>query len=166
MGSFSFFCLFNGSFHGDDCDITNSRKKSKILMNKLHKRRLIYIGLLSLFTSTACGLIIYALRQNINLFLTPKQVMTEHIPANYHFRLGGMVKKGSVVHEKEKIGLTFSITDFKDTIIVRYRGILPDLFREGKGVIASGHLSKTGIFIANEVLAKHDENYMPKMRQE
>ena len=131
-------------------------------MNKIHKRRLYYVGLFALGLALASSLIFYALKQNINVFLTPNQLLTANLSPDYHFRLGGMVKNGSVIHEKEGLGVQFTVTDFKRDVIVRYVGVLPDLFREGKGVVAQGYLNKEGIFTATQVLAKHDENYMPK----
>ncbi|MBX3708705.1 MAG: cytochrome c maturation protein CcmE [Gammaproteobacteria bacterium] len=133
-------------------------------MNKIHKRRIYYIGLLTLGLTIATSLILYALKQNINAFLTPDQITHAHFIADRHFRLGGMVKKGSLIHNKTGLGVEFIVTDFKHELKVRYVGILPDLFREGKGVIAEGNLNTQGIFVANQVLAKHDENYMPKTR--
>lgn len=131
-------------------------------MNKLQKRRLYYVGLFAIGLATATGLILYALNQNINVFLTPHQLTANKLPSDYHFRLGGMVKKGSVIREKESLNVQFIITDFKRDVNVRYAGILPDLFREGKGVVAEGHIDSQGVFVADLVLAKHDENYMPK----
>jgi cytochrome c-type biogenesis protein CcmE len=131
-------------------------------MNTIHKRRLYYIGLFALGLTIATGLILYALKQNINVFLTPGQLANAHISADYHFRLGGMVKVGSVARDKNGLGVAFIVTDLKRDLLVRYVGILPDLFRAGKGVIAEGSLNTQGVFIATQVLAKHDENYMPK----
>jgi len=131
-------------------------------MNKIHKRRLYIIGILAIGISIAVGLILYALKQNINVFLTPGQIASAHLTTNYHFRLGGMVKKNTVVHDKEGLGVEFVVTDLKSDLPVRYVGVLPDLFREGTGVIAEGSINANGIFIATQVLAKHDENYMPK----
>jgi cytochrome c-type biogenesis protein CcmE len=131
-------------------------------MNKLHKRRLYLIGLFALGLALATGLILYALKQNINAFVTPQQLASTPIKTGYHFRLGGMVKKGSVTHDKNNLNVQFIVTDFKQETVVYYNGILPDLFHEGKGVIAEGSLNKDGIFIATQVLAKHDENYMPR----
>ena len=130
-------------------------------MNHLHKRRLYYLSFFAILSAIAVGLILYALKQNINVFLTPAQI-SETISPDYQFRLGGMVKKGSLRHDKEGLGLQFIVTDLKKETTVRYVGVLPDLFREGKGVIAQGHVNEQRIFIANQVLAKHDENYMPK----
>lgn len=131
-------------------------------MNHIQTRRLWLVGLFLLGISIAAALILYALNQNINVFMTPKQLATTSIKTNYTFRLGGMVKKGSVVHDPNGLGVTFIVTDFKKEISVHYTGILPDLFREGKGVIAEGSMNAQGTFIASQVLAKHDENYMPK----
>jgi cytochrome c-type biogenesis protein CcmE len=131
-------------------------------MNKTHKRRLTLVSLFAIGLTLSAGLILYALKQNINLFLTPGQIATTKLAPDYHFRLGGMVKKDSVIREKEGLGVQFIVTDFKKDITVRYAGVLPDLFREGKGMIAEGHLNAQGLFIATQVLAKHDENYMPK----
>lgn len=131
-------------------------------MNKIHKRRLYYIGISAISISLAISLILYALKQNINVFLTPNQLASTHLSSDYHFRLGGMVKPGSIVREKNGLSVQFVVTDFKRDVTVSYQGILPDLFREGKGVIAEGNLNSNGTFIATQVLAKHDENYMPK----
>lgn len=131
-------------------------------MNKIQKRRLYFISLFAIGIATATGLILYALKQNINVFLTPHQLAAQKNIADYHFRLGGMVKEGSVKREKESLAVQFTVTDFKKDITVRYIGTLPDLFREGKGVVAEGRLDGKGVFVADLVLAKHDENYMPK----
>jgi cytochrome c-type biogenesis protein CcmE len=131
-------------------------------MNKIHKRRLYYVCLIAVGVSLAAGLILYSLKQNINVFLTPKQLAATPIATDYHFRLGGMVKPGSIIRSKNSLGVQFVVTDFKQDLPVQYIGVLPDLFREGKGVIAEGSLNAQGIFIATQVLAKHDENYMPK----
>lgn len=135
-------------------------------MNKIHKRRLIYIFFFALGLSLAATLILYALKQNMNVFLTPTElVQTEH-PNQYRFRLGGMVKTGSIKRDANSLNVHFIVTDFKNDVPVEYKGIVPDLFREGKGVIIEGILSPNGIFHAQIVLAKHDENYMPQRIQE
>ena len=131
-------------------------------MNVIHKRRLTYIILFITGLALAAGLILYALQTNINAFFTPQQLAAAKIAPDYHIRLGGMVKNGSIVREKNNLAVQFILTDFKKDILVRYTGILPDLFREGKGAIAEGTLNAQGIFTASQVLAKHDENYMPK----
>lgn len=131
-------------------------------MNKIHQRRLIYVGLFALGLAIAASFIFYSLKQNMNVFLTPSQIQSAHLNNDYHFRLGGLVKQGSLQHDKEGLGVTFTVTDYKQDLTVRYVGVLPDLFREGKGVIAEGNMDSQGIFVASQVLAKHDENYMPK----
>lgn len=131
-------------------------------MNKIHQRRLYFVGIFVLGLALAASLILYALKQNINVFLTPSQLTTAQTTTDYHFRLGGMVKNGSVVRDKTGLGVEFIVTDLKQDLHVRYEGILPDLFREGKGVIAEGNMNAQGVFVASQVLAKHDENYMPK----
>lgn len=131
-------------------------------MNNIQKRRLYLIIFFAFALTLATSLILYALKQNINVFFTPSQLATSHVSPNYHLRLGGMVKKGSVKHDKEGLGLEFVVTDLKHELLVRYVGVLPDLFREGSGVIAEGSVNEHDIFIATQVLAKHDENYMPK----
>lgn len=131
-------------------------------MNKIHQRRIAFISLFAIGIAIASSLILYALRQNINVFVTPTQIVTGHFAPDYHFRLGGMVKKGSIVRAKNSLTTQFIVSDFHHEVVVQYTGILPDLFREGKGVIAEGDLNAKGIFNASQVLAKHDENYMPK----
>ena len=131
-------------------------------MNKIHKKRLYFIVFSAMGLSLAAGLILYALKQNINVFLTPSELTNIPIAMDYHFRLGGMVKKHSLVRNNNDLSIEFIVTDLKQDCRVRYVGVLPDLFREGKGVIATGSLNKDGLFIATEILAKHDENYMPK----
>lgn len=131
-------------------------------MNRIHKRRLYYLAFFSIGLGLAAGLILYSLKQNINVFLTPEQITKTRLAENYHFRLGGMVKKNSVVRNKNDLGVEFVVTDLKQDLRVRYVGVLPDLFREGKGMIAEGSLNKQGIFVATQILAKHDENYMPR----
>lgn len=131
-------------------------------MNKIQTRRLYYVIFFILGLSLATGLILYALKQNINVFFTPSQLLSQQTPTDYQARLGGLVKTGTVIHEKTGLGVHFIVTDLKRDLPVYYQGVLPDLFRENKGVIVEGHLNPQGIFIANQVLAKHDENYMPK----
>ena len=130
-------------------------------MNSFHQQRLIYIIVLMSGLSLAIALILYAFKQNINVFLTPSEIIEKHIPNNYHLRLGGMVKAASLWKDPNSLKVKFLVTDGKQQLLVKYEGILPDLFREGKGVIAEGKLDQANIFIADIVLAKHDENYMP-----
>ena len=131
-------------------------------MNTKHKNRLYYLSAFMIGLGIACALILYALKQNINVFLTPSQLAHTHPSSHYHFRLGGLIKKGSIVHDKTGLGVEFIVTDLKQELRVRYVGVLPDLFKEGTGVIAEGSLNHPHLFTANLVLAKHDENYMPK----
>jgi cytochrome c-type biogenesis protein CcmE len=111
--------------------------------------------------AVASALVLYALRQNISLFYTPTQVATGQAPVNHSIRVGGMVEKGSIVRADQGLEVQFKITDFEQTITVTYQGILPDLFREGQGIVAEGYLTDNHLFRASQVLAKHDANYMP-----
>jgi cytochrome c-type biogenesis protein CcmE len=123
-----------------------------------HKRlAAIAVGLVALGTVTA--LVLTAFEKNLVFFFTPSQVAANEAPQGRTFRIGGMVEKGSV--KREGVEVRFVVTDTAKTIPVVYRGALPDLFREGKGVVAQGQLGSDGVFHAREVLAKHDENYMP-----
>ena len=111
--------------------------------------------------AVASGLILTAFQQNLVFFFTPSQVAAREAPQGKTFRIGGMVEKGSVARQADGITVRFLVTDTAKSIPVVYRGALPDLFREGKGVVAQGRVGADGVFMANEVLAKHDENYMP-----
>jgi len=129
------------------------------------KQRLFAILALMTLIGLATGLILYSLKQNINLFFTPTQALEAQLPLNHQFRLGGQVKPGSVQREKNQLTVNFVLTDLHHEIPIRYTGILPDLFRDGNGAIAEGHWENFGqkkIFIATQILAKHDENYMPR----
>lgn len=130
-------------------------------MNPLRKQRLLIIlGVLTAL-GLAVGLVMYALSSNINLFYTPQQVVNGEAPAGAQMRVGGLVLEGSVRREADGLGVLFDITDGIGTFTVRYEGILPDLFREGQGIVANGTLISHEFFEAEEVLAKHDELYMP-----
>jgi len=109
----------------------------------------------------AVALVLNAFNSNLVFFFTPSQVASHEAPSGRTFRIGGLVEAGSVVHDKDALTVHFRVTDTAQTIPVVYTGILPDLFREGKGVVAQGRLESDGTFRATEVLAKHDENYMP-----
>jgi cytochrome c-type biogenesis protein CcmE len=109
----------------------------------------------------ATALVLNAFRSNMVFFLTPTEVAEHKAPRDRNFRVGGLVEAGSVVREKDALTVRFNVTDTARTIPVVYTGILPDLFREGKGVVAQGSIGADGTFRATEVLAKHDENYMP-----
>ena len=130
-------------------------------MNAVRKQRLILVVSILVGLAIACGLMFYALRQNINLFFTPQQVMAGEAPLDTQMRVGGLVEVGSVVRDQETLDVQFVLTDGKGSFTVHYQGILPDLFREGQGIVANGTLISTNRFEAEEVLAKHDETYMP-----
>ncbi len=135
-------------------------------MNRQRARRLSYIVLLVVGVASAAGLILYSLKQNINLFFTPTQALTTALPQGHHFRLGGQVKPGSVVRDKSSLAVHFILTDMAHELAVMYTGILPDLFREGNGAIAEGYWSTDKhYFIATQILAKHDEKYQPRALQ-
>ena len=131
----------------------------KITISSLHQKRIIGVGLLLIGISLATALVLYALKQNINLFYSPTEVSKGNAPAHHVFRLGGMLKKDTLIR-KEGLKVEFVLTDYETDITVHYNGILPDLFKEGRGVVALGQL-QNGFFVAKEVLARHDENYMP-----
>ena len=129
-------------------------------MNPKRKQRLILISAMVIGVVVAVGLILLALNENINHYFDPTQVVAGEAPQDHTFRIGGMVVDGSVQREIGELQVRFGLTDYQKTVTVTYDGILPDLFREGQGVVALGKL-KDGVFVAEEVLAKHDENYMP-----
>lgn len=124
------------------------------------QKRLLLLAVSLLALAGASALVLAAFKKNMVFFYSPAQVAAGEAPQHRSFRLGGMVQKGSVQREGDGLSVRFIVTDFARTIPVRYKGILPDLFREGKGVVAQGRL-ENGQFVADEVLAKHDENYMP-----
>ncbi len=127
-------------------------------MKPRHKRAAIIVGAL-LAIGLAAVLILNALNSNIALYVTPSEVAAGNAPKDQAFRIGGMVKDGSV--KRDGLTVNFVITDMAKDIPVAYTGILPDLFKEGKGAVIQGRLESNGKFVASEVLAKHDENYMP-----
>ena len=133
-------------------------------MSAVHQKRIILVITLVVGISIAAGLILFALTKNINLFYTPTQLADATVSdarvGSKTIRLGGMVVEKSIVRTND-LGVEFVITDLKNQIKVTYKGILPDLFKEGKGVVAQGKLESTGEFKADQILAKHDENYMP-----
>lgn len=129
-------------------------------MNMRQRKLALLLFILSLL-GTAIGLVMFALRQNISLFYNPTQVAQHEAPINERIRVGGMVVKGSVKRSARDLTVSFELTDFTNTITVHYNGILPDLFREGQGIVTKGSLNSAGEFVAVEVLAKHDANYMP-----
>jgi len=129
-------------------------------MKPRHKRiALIAAGLAAL--GIALALILQAFQSNLVFFFTPTQVAAHEVPQGRSFRIGGLVEQGSVQRQPDGVTVRFVVTDTAKSVPVVYSGILPDLFREGKGVVAQGKLGADGVFNAAEVLAKHDENYMP-----
>lgn len=130
-------------------------------MHPVRRQRLFLVLFIALFSSVAAGLVLYALRGNINLFYPPAEVVSGRAPVNQPIRVGGMVVEGSVQRAADSLAVNFQLTDFKASVPVVYTGILPDLFGEGQGAVASGVLNGDGVLEATEILAKHDENYMP-----
>jgi cytochrome c-type biogenesis protein CcmE len=130
-------------------------------MHPLRRQRLWVVLSIVLFSSAAVGLAVYALRGNINLFYPPVEVAAGEAPLDTPIRVGGMVVDGSVQRADDSLEVRFQVTDYQATVDVVYVGILPDLFGEGEGAVASGRLGADGVLRADEVLAKHDENYMP-----
>ncbi len=125
------------------------------------KKRLFLISLMVVGVAVGVGFALKSLDENIMFFFTPTEVMSGKAPQNKLFRMGGMVVEGSVSRPGDGLTVQFDLTDNEKQVTVRYAGILPDLFREGQGIIANGKLDDKGDFIAQEVLAKHDEEYMP-----
>lgn len=130
-------------------------------MTPNRKKRLYWILALIGGASAAAALALAALRENINLFYTPSQIVAGEAPRNARIRAGGLVETGSLKRMPDSLALKFSVTDGARSIVVRYEGILPDLFREGQGIVVMGSFRRDGVLHADEVLAKHDENYMP-----
>ena len=129
-------------------------------MKTRHKRLLLILAGLAILGVIAT-LVLNAFRSNLVFFYSPTQVAAGEAPTGKPFRIGGLVKEGSLKREADGITLSFVVTDTEKDMAVRYKGILPDLFKEGKGAVAQGKVGDDGIFVATEVLAKHDENYMP-----
>ncbi len=130
-------------------------------MNTKRKKRLLAIVLLVAGVSIAAYLALQSFNENLMYFYSPSDIKAGKAPTNHLFRVGGLVEKNSLIRQEDSLMLEFRVTDQAETIGVQYTGILPDLFREGQGIIARGKLNKNGLFVAEEVLAKHDENYMP-----
>ena len=130
-------------------------------MNAVHKKRLIIVCVGVVVFSAAAALVLFALKENINLFYSPTQVAEGEAPIDKRIRVGGMVAIDSVQREPDSLKVQFVVTDYENNLTVHYDRVLPDLFREGQGIVATGKLNSTGEFQASEVLAKHDENYMP-----
>lgn len=130
-------------------------------MTPARKKRLYLIALMLLGLGIATALILNALNKNLLFFFSPSQIQNGEAPVDKNFRIGGMVVEGSVVRSTKDLEVTFDLTDTAETVRVTHTGILPDLFSEGQGIVAMGKLTEEGVFVASEVLAKHDENYMP-----
>ncbi len=130
-------------------------------MHPVRKKRLLIVLFIVSFSSLAVGLVMYGLSGNINLFYPPVDVAAGNAPVGQNIRVGGMVVEGSVQRASDSLKVNFEITDYQAVVPAQYEGILPDLFAEGEGVVATGQLTESGLFVASEVLAKHDENYMP-----
>lgn len=130
-------------------------------MKSRTKRGLIILGGLAAL-GVASTLVLNAFQDNLVFFFSPSQVATNEAPVDRNFRLGGLVEEGSVKRSTDSLAVNFVVTDGAESIAVVYHGLLPDMFREGKGVVAQGRLDKDGVFRADQVLAKHDENYTPK----
>ncbi|MFT6556734.1 cytochrome c maturation protein CcmE [Sneathiella sp.] len=123
------------------------------------RRRLYFLTAGLAVLGLAATLVLMSFEDSLVFFRSPSDLAEEPVPAGRNFRLGGLVEEGSVV--KEGVEIRFVVTDMAETVPVRFRGLVPDLFREGQGVVAEGQLDDEGVFIASNVLAKHDENYMP-----
>ena len=129
-------------------------------MTPRRRRMALVLGIV-VGASLAGALALSAFRQNVTFFFDPTQVAAGQVPSGEHFRLGGMVTQGSLHRAPGSLEVRFVVTDFSHDVPVSYTGVLPDLFREGAGVVAHGRMRHDGTFVADEVLAKHDENYMP-----
>ena len=125
------------------------------------RRRLYFVATSMAMLGVATALMLNAFRENLVFFHSPSEVTEKGVPAERRFRLGGLVEENSVVKHKDGLTISFRVTDTVTSVPVRYRGLLPDLFREGQGVVADGSLDGKGVFVATEILAKHDETYMP-----
>ena len=130
-------------------------------MTPKRKQRLLFVTLIVIGIGAAVALALSAFQENLLYFYTPSQVANGEAPKGRAFRVGGLVEAGSVTRESDGLTVHFTVTDTAKSIPITYKGILPDLFREGQGIVAMGRLGVNDEFVADEVLAKHDENYMP-----
>ena len=130
-------------------------------MNQVRKKRLIIVLAILAGMAATVGLAVFALSENINLFYTPTEIVEGKAPQDTRIRAGGLVREGSVQRNEDALTVRFVVTDGDADVTIEYKGILPDLFREGQGIVALGRLNASGVLVADEVLAKHDENYMP-----
>jgi cytochrome c-type biogenesis protein CcmE len=127
---------------------------------KPRQQRMLTVGLVIVGVAVATGLTLQAMKDSMMFFVSVTEVAEGKYPDNRNFRVGGLVKDGSVAREEGSLEMTFTVTDLRCDLGVSYSGVLPDLFREGQGVVAHGRLNDSGVFVADEILAKHDENYM------
>ncbi len=130
-------------------------------MHPIRRQRLYVVMSILLGTAMASFLVFKGLSENINLFYSPSDLKNKNLSVDKLIRVGGMVKKDSINKENYSLKVSFVVTDFEEDLVITYQGILPDLFSEEAGIVAKGKLNDKGIFVATEVLAKHDENYMP-----
>ncbi|MFK5912969.1 MAG: cytochrome c maturation protein CcmE [Woeseiaceae bacterium] len=130
-------------------------------MKPARKKRLFFIVFLIAGVALAAWFAMYAFNQNLMFYFSPSDIKQGKAPTNKIFRMGGMVVEGTFKKEPKSLMVHFDLTDYEKTVSVEYEGILPDLFKEGQGIISRGKLNSDGVFVAEEVLAKHDENYMP-----
>jgi cytochrome c-type biogenesis protein CcmE len=130
-------------------------------MHPKRKKRLFLIALMVAGIGVGIGLALNAFNDNLMFFYSPSEVVAGEAPSGHPIRVGGLVTNGSVERQENGLTVRFDVTDNAESVTVEYTGILPDLFREGQGIVARGRLDTDGVFVADEVLAKHDENYMP-----
>ncbi len=130
-------------------------------MTPARKKRLLLVGLMVAGIGVATTFALKAFNENMMFFFSPTEVAAGEVPINQTFRLGGLVVPGTVNRPDDGLTIEFALTDNAEMVTVQYTGILPDLFREGQGIVSKGKLGNDGVFVAEEVLAKHDENYMP-----
>ncbi len=129
---------------------------------KPKRRRLYFVVVGMVLLGAAAALVLYAMNDTLVFFYSPSELLAKQVPPGRTLRIGGLVETGSVARDADGTTVHFRVTDTAKTVAVVYKGILPDLFREGQGVVAEGTMSQDGVFVAAEVLAKHDEKYMPK----
>ena len=130
-------------------------------MNPIRKQRLYALIAILIGSLLATWLVVSALSENMNLFYSPTEIKEANLDQGTLIRAGGMVKAGSIIKSKDSLDVSFTVTDYQNDLLIKYEGILPDLFAENAGVVVRGKLTSEGDFLAIEVLAKHDENYMP-----
>ena len=130
-------------------------------MNPVRKQRLYALIAILIGSLLATWLVVSALSENMNLFYSPTEIKEANLNQDTLIRAGGMVKAGSIIKSKDSLDVSFTVTDYQNDLLIKYKGILPDLFAENAGVVVRGNLTPEGDFLAIEVLAKHDENYMP-----